>query len=224
MTTVRNSPRSEWIAALAFVIVAGISTSAHRRDEYLQAARLAIDPDRVQIALDLTPGIAVAEDVLAQLDADRDRSISPAEAHAYTERLLRGITVDVDGTPLVLDVMDSTFPQIGAVLSGEGTIRINAGASMPSLPGGVHRLRYRNNHRPDIAAYLANALVPSSERIAIAAERRSVDQRELTIEYRLSADRTTRIGSGLSVGVAGTMLWLGVVWWRRSRQPGRSLT
>ena len=41
--------------------MSGSWTSAHRRDEYLQAACLAIDPDRVELALDLTAGIAVAE-------------------------------------------------------------------------------------------------------------------------------------------------------------------
>ncbi|HXI29434.1 MAG TPA: hypothetical protein VNG89_13440, partial [Vicinamibacterales bacterium] len=48
--------------------------SAHRRDEYLQAARLAIDPGRVQIELDLTPGIALAEAILADIDRNRDGS------------------------------------------------------------------------------------------------------------------------------------------------------
>ena len=44
--------------ALALTIAGGAGVSAHRRDEYLQAARLAIDPGRVQLELDLTPGIA----------------------------------------------------------------------------------------------------------------------------------------------------------------------
>ena len=47
------------------MILAGVAVvSAHRRDEYLQAARLALDPGRVQIELDLTPGIAVADAIL----------------------------------------------------------------------------------------------------------------------------------------------------------------
>ena len=46
---------------LALTIAAGAAThlSAHRLDEYLQAARLGIDPDRVELQLDLTPGAAV---------------------------------------------------------------------------------------------------------------------------------------------------------------------
>jgi hypothetical protein len=44
-------------------LIAGTAStaSAHRRDEYLQAARIAVGPDRVRIELDLTPGMAVAD-------------------------------------------------------------------------------------------------------------------------------------------------------------------
>jgi hypothetical protein len=58
---VRDSPRNSWLAALVLVVAAGGAASAHRMAEYLRAARLGIEPDRVAIELDLTPGIAVAE-------------------------------------------------------------------------------------------------------------------------------------------------------------------
>ena len=32
---------------------------------------------------------------------------------------------------------------------------------------GPHHLRYRNTHRPDIGVYLANVLVPASDRLAV---------------------------------------------------------
>src|SRR5215210_2258008 len=75
-TTVRSSSQSSWIGALTLSLVLGAarSTSAHRLDEYLQATRLAIEPDRVEIALDLTPGIAVAESIVAEIDADGNNS------------------------------------------------------------------------------------------------------------------------------------------------------
>jgi hypothetical protein len=44
----------------AIVLAAGAGLSAHRHDEYLQAARIAIDPDGVRLELSLTPGIAVS--------------------------------------------------------------------------------------------------------------------------------------------------------------------
>ena len=58
-------------------------------------------------------------------------------------------------------------------------------ARCPQLPrpsAGTHRLRYRNSHRSEIGVYLVNALVPASERVSIVAQRRDVDQRDVTIE------------------------------------------
>jgi hypothetical protein len=218
---VRNSLRSSAIGALTLLLVlmSGASTSAHRRDEYLQAARLGIDPDRVQLALDLTPGIAVAEAVLAEIDLDANRSISAAEARAETERVLNAVAFDVDGMPLRVEVIDFVFPTFDAALNGEGTTRIQAVAAMPRLADGRHRLRYRNTYRPDIGVYLANALVPVSDRVTVTAQRRDVDQSELIIDYTLRPDPTTRTIQGLSVGVCGALILVANVWWRLSRQP-----
>jgi hypothetical protein len=207
------------IAALALAVMAVVSgstgLSAHRRDEYLQAARLAIDPDRVQIALDLTPGIAVAEAVLTAIDRDANMSISAAEARTYSERVLSAITIDVDGRPLRVELVDSVFPPLDTMRQGEGTTRIHAVALMPRLADGLHHLRYRNAYRSDIGVYLANALVPASDRVTVAAQRRDVDQRDLLVDYTLRGDPATRVRQGLPVGVAGALVVLVNVWWRR---------
>ena len=83
----RGGRSSSLAFALTIAVIVSTTLSAHRRDEYLQAARLAIDPDRVQIELDLTPGIAVADAVLADIDCDANGSISAVEARAYSERV-----------------------------------------------------------------------------------------------------------------------------------------
>jgi hypothetical protein len=201
--------------AVTTVVVASTGLSAHRRDEYLQAARLAIDPDRVQIVLDLTPGIAVADAILTEIDGDANRSFSAAEARAYAERVLSAIALDVDGMPLRVELVDSAFPAIDTVRLGEGTTRIHAVAPMPRLADGLHHLRYRNTYRSDIGVYLANALVPDSDRVTVAAQRRDVDQRDLVVDYRLRGDRTTRVRQGLSVSLAGALVLVVNVWWRR---------
>ena len=204
---------------MAFVLLAGGAASAHRRDEYLQAARVAIDPDRIEIELDLTPGIAVAAQVLAAIDRDGNRSISDGEARAYRARVLDGLAVDVDGTPLALELVDSSVPEVAAVLNGEGTMRLRAAAALPRVSAGTHHLRYRNSHRPDIGVYLVNALVPASARVAVVSQRRDVDQRDVTIEYTLGPDPETRVRGGLSAGAAGAAIWLTTLWWRRRREP-----
>ena len=222
MTTVRRSRAN---SAAAFVIVAALSAafgarvSAHRLDEYLQAARIAIEPDRVHLELDLTPGVAVANVVLADIDVDADRSISAAEARAYSKRVLSTVALDVDGMPLRVELVDSAVPTIDSVLNGEGTTRIRAVADVPRLADGLHHLRCRNSYRSDIGVYLANALVPASDRVTVAAQRRDVDQRELVVDYTLRADLATRTRQRLSVGISGALVLIASVWWRiRSRE------
>jgi hypothetical protein len=219
MTTAQKSRRSNCIFALALLLlVAGASTSAHRRDEYLEAARLAIDPDRVQIEVDLTPGIAVAQRVTAEMDVDGNQSIGPAEARAYSERLLSRIALDVDGAALDLELVDTAFPEVDAVLKGEGTARVRAVARLSRLSAGVHRLRYRNTHNPEIAVYLANVLVPDDDRVVVAAQRRDVDQRELVVEYTLRADPGTEMLQSFALSLAGISILVACLWWR-SRSP-----
>ena len=110
--------------------------SAHRLDEYLQAARIAIDPDRVHIELDLTPGVAVARGILADLDADRDGTFTADEARAYAARMLREIRLELDGQPLTLALTDSRAPAADAILRGEGVIRLQLTAAVPLVAAG----------------------------------------------------------------------------------------
>jgi len=212
---VRSSRRNRIGAAFALaVVVASARVSAHRRDEYLQAARVAIDPERVRIDLDLTPGIAVADRILADIDLDRSGTLSSIETEAYVRHVLDAITIDVDGSPLAVRTIDSAFPTMDAVRQGEGTIEIHLSAAVPRLAPGEHRLRYRNAYRPDIGAYLANALVPESDRVAVTDQDRDHDQRDFLVRYQLNAATPplhTR-GTGLvAIGVLiGLALLLGV--------------
>ena len=45
---------------------------AHRDDQYLQATLVAIEPSVVRLQINLTPGVAVAERVIAEIDRDHD--------------------------------------------------------------------------------------------------------------------------------------------------------
>jgi hypothetical protein len=190
MTTVRSSRgsrRAVCVLALVLVTAGVVEVSAHRRDEYLQAARVAIDPDGVQLELDLTPGIALAETILADIDRNRDGSLSAEEQRAYGSLVLGALELDVDGTPLHLQAGDSNFPEPEAVRRGEGTIRLHSAVTLPPLSTGLHQLSFRNRHHPDRSVYLANALLPESDRVAVTGQRRDNDQTELTIDYVLRA-------------------------------------
>jgi len=87
---------------------------------------------------------------------------------------------------------------------------------LPRLGAGMHHLRYRNGHRPDIGAYLANALVPANDRVTVGSQRRDAVQRELTIEYSLDADPATRVRGGLAAAAAAALIWVTVSFRRRS--------
>jgi hypothetical protein len=76
-------------SALAGAVLAGATASAHRRDELLQAARIAIDPTRVELQLDLTPGIEVADDLIADIDRDGDGVLSADEKRGYVAHVSR---------------------------------------------------------------------------------------------------------------------------------------
>ena len=169
--------------ALTAAVICSTTASAHRRDEYLQAARLSVEPGRVELELDLTPGIAVSETAIADIDRDHDGLLSAGERDAFLARVLAGVVLELDGRPLRLEPMGSTFPGLDDVRHGEGTIRLQSAAALPPQEDGDHHLSFRNMDQRAGSVYLANALVPTSQRIVIAAQRRDPLQRELTIDY-----------------------------------------
>ena len=206
------------LLGLAIVVAAVSGASAHRRDEYLQAARVGIDPDRVELQLDLTPGISLADRVIAEIDRNHDGVVSEGEGRDYAALVERDITLAVDGRVLPLALRDWRGAAPEAMLHGEGTMRLRWQASLPSPTAGPHRLTFRNRHHNDIGVYLANALVPESDRVAVTAQDRDADQRELSVSYELkapsSAGRTLQL-----LGLGGTLVTLAFV---KSRiRPGR---
>jgi len=172
-------------AALALTLLATADVFAHRTEDYLQAARIGVEPDRIQITLDLTPGTAVAESFIAAIDRDGDGSLSAAEQREYARQMVSAWQLDLDGRSLPTRVRASSFPDATAVRRGEGTIRLDVEATVPDLSPGSHRLLFRNAHLAGHSAYLANALVPESDRVAVTAQRRDRDQSELIIEYTM---------------------------------------
>lgn len=214
----RNSSRNRLVAGLTSVLIAAMSVaaSAHRRDEYLQAARIAVDPDRVQVELDLTAGISVADAVIKDIDRDGSGSISGHEARTYATAVVKAIQMGVDRRPLQVELINVTVPDLQAIRNGEGAIRLELSARLPALAAGAHQIFFLNAHRADIGVYLANALVPASPRIAIAAQRRDVAQREITIDYALTASPVTGGRTLLPLG-ALVVLSLAAFGWIRER-------
>ena len=154
----------------------------------------------MELQLDLTPGIEVAETIIADIDRNHDGVLSPDEQRAYVAGVLNAVTLDVDGMTLRAVPVAATFPDVQSFRRGEGTIQLRADSALPELSSGAHRLSYRNTNRPEVSVYLANALVPNDERVAVHAQQRDADQRSLTIDYDLQAQSLAPVGAWLLLG------------------------
>jgi hypothetical protein len=172
----------KWIVAIAAVLAFSVSAPAHRLDEYLQATRIAVAMHRIDLAIDLTPGVAIAEELLPSIDPDGRARVAPHPGERYAQRVLQDLVLDLDGKRQPIRLVRATFPDRADMEVGEGTIHLQAVAKIATLKPGHHDLLFRNTHLPKISVYLVNALVPENKAIQITRQIRD----ELQKEYRLS--------------------------------------
>ena len=194
------------VAALTVAFNTGVS--GHRRDEFLQAAQVAIEPDRLHVELDLTPGIAIADAVIPRIDADQDGVLSIQEQQTYARRVLAAIQLRVDRELLQMGLVAARFPDLAAVRNGEGTIALKAEVGVPPLAAGRHRLFFRNTNDPDSSVYLANALVPANDRVSITRQTRDELQRELVIDFSVTGAQALSARESVLVTLASMAILL----------------
>ena len=169
---------------------------AHRDDQYLQATLVAIEPSGVRLQINLTPGVAVAEQVLAQIDRDRDGAISKNEAAAYAESLKRDLTLRIDGRKLELKLTASEFVSPAELRTGSGTIQMEFSAIFGPLAAGPHRLTLENRHLTTMSVYLINAAQPRFATVEITRQKRNENQSAGEIEFTFHPFRPKRAASG----------------------------
>jgi len=160
---------------------------AHRDDQYLQATLAAIEPSGVRLQINLTPGVAVAEQVIAEIDRDRDGAISESEAVAYAEVLRRDLTLRMDGRDLELKLTASEFVEPAELRTGSGTIQVEFSAISGPLAAGPHWLSLENRHLAPMSVYLINAAQPKFATIQITRQKRNDSQSTGEIEFTLSS-------------------------------------
>ena len=184
------------ILAVTVLLLAGLPAMAHRLDEYLQATLLSIENDRIDAEIRLTPGIAILPKIIDTIDTNADGIISDPEQRAYTERVLRDLSISVDGHRLQPRLVSMKFPSLADMQEGLGEIQIRIEAGVPR--GGPNRkLVFENHHRRSIGVYLVNCLVPRNPAIRIEAQKRNYDQSF----YELSYTQAASAGFG----------WIGVI-------------
>src|SRR4051812_34962048 len=123
-----------------------LSALAHQLDEYLQATLVSIEPGHIRLKINLTPGVAIAEQVLTLLDYNRDGIISTNEVERYAETFQRDLVAELDTHPLKLKLTSSDSSATSELRTGFGLIRLEFSLALNSLPRGAHRLTLDNRH------------------------------------------------------------------------------
>lgn len=165
------------------VVAAATNASAHRLDEYLQATRVAVTSNRIDLSIRLTPGVAVAGRLLIGIDMDGDGSVSNEELMNYARRVLKDLHLALDEMELSLTLLDASFPSLAEINAGVGVVHLKAAAPIDSLKPGNHTLALKNLHLPDISVYQVNALVPTEGTIRITRQVRDESQTDYRLEF-----------------------------------------
>jgi hypothetical protein len=165
------------LVALPFGVI------AHRLDEYLQATLVTIEPGEVRLQLNLTPGVDIANQVLALIDRNRDGLISSNEAAAYSELLKRDLVLRLDQHKIALKPTAVKFPEVAELRTGWGVIQIEFSGSIGPLTAGTHKLGLKNRHLPALSVYLFNAALPGPGSLQITAQKRNRNQSNGEIEF-----------------------------------------
>ena len=203
--------------AVVALLTAPAEAAAHRLDEYLQAARVSLARDRLTLELDLTPGASIASSIVTLLDRDGDGSITPIEAREYGLAVLSSLVVELDGRAIALTLTRAEVPPLEEMHDGVGSIRLQAVGRVDISGAGRRLLYFKNNHRPEGSVYLVNALVPEDRRMAVLAQTRDPQQREIRIEYAVGPPWPIR---ALWLIVAAAVLATLIA--RRRSSPARS--
>jgi hypothetical protein len=210
-----------FLLALLASLVAPSAAFAHRLDEYLQATLVAIEPGDIRLQMNLTPGVQVADQVLARMDSDHDGAISPKEAAAYAESLKRDLVVRLDRRTLELKLTALNLPEPGALREGVGIIQLEFSVASGALRAGAHSLSIENQHLPGVSVYLLNAAKPKADSIEITGQKRNENQSAgeigFTFRPRPNPYAAVSIDVLLTALFAGGMAWE----WRAGRKRAK---
>jgi hypothetical protein len=176
-------------AATAVIVIAiAAPASAHRLDEYLQAARIAFARAHVGVEMDLTPGASVADKVIALLDRDGDGRITEVEAETYGRVVLSDLRVDLEGERIALRLDRVEVPSTEEMRHGLGTIQVRASGDFEPRMSFRRQLHFQNNHQAESSVYLVNALVPVDSGIGVLGQTRDTKQRSVRIDYSVTPE------------------------------------
>jgi hypothetical protein len=182
-TSLRRLLLSEYLPLLLALLAFPSSVSAHRLDEYLQATLVSIEPGTIRLQFNLTPGVGVADKVIALIDRDDDGTISTNEATAYSALINRDLTLRLDQRSLELKLASSEFPTPTELRSGSGIIQLEFTATPGPLASGAHTVTLENHHFATTSVYLFNAAHPKYASVQIITQKRNDTQSTGEIQF-----------------------------------------
>jgi hypothetical protein len=200
--------RRKFAALVLFMLVA-TGASAHRLDEYLQGTIFSIAKNRLDVDLTLTPGVAVFPMLIPDIDTDGDGAISDVEQHAYAERVLADLSLNIDGHRLTAHLESAEFPAIDEMKEGRGEIHLQFYTDLPhggaDLPrGGARRkLVFENHHQTKISVYQVNVLVPRDPDIRIVSQNRNYSQSFYQLDFEQAGARADEAAWAFIADVRG---------------------
>jgi len=212
------------LSAAAILLLAGTPAPAHRLDEYLQGTIISVEKNRIDAEITLTPGVAVFPLLIADIDTDGNGVISVVEQHAYVARILRDLSLKIDGQPLTPHLLSMEFPAIEEMKEGRGEIQIEFEANLP-FGGPNRKLTVENRHQSRIAAYQVNCLVPRDPDIRILAQNRNYSQSFYELDFVQAGGRSNSLtvawmqGIRQPLGTVALLLfaWLALLWGQRAK-------
>jgi hypothetical protein len=173
--------------AVAAVLACALQASAfaHEVDEYVQAALLSLERDRIDVQLRLVPGAEVFSQVFASIDANGDGVVSEAERQAYARAVVRDLAFTLNGERVTPEIGSIVFPPADLMKEGLGEIQL--ALRVPVASSTPHQtLVLENHHQHAISAYLVNCLKPRDISLHIVSQRRSADQSRYELAYDIA--------------------------------------
>lgn len=215
--------------------------------------KMAAEPREVRLVYGLTITARFARTIRSRFDQDRDGLVDEQEGRRFgrelLERLERGVTATVDGTPLELEwEAPVTIRLAGPVGSGPLAVEVT---SRPEMSPGVHLVTLRDRVEFE-GIYRTTANITAAPEVELLRAGRGPSPgnlrprevfldlpsegppapRRLALEARFpggappSPAPEARWGIPVGAAVGVSVLVLGVLWWRRRRRgrvtgPGR---
>ena len=177
--------RNAFFAAAALLLLPA-TASAHRLDEYLQATTIGLARDHIALHLRLVPGVDVAEGIIRQIDTNHDGTLSHAEQQAYVSRIIKSLSLSLNGKPLSLTLNAVNFPSLTAIRSGTGTLDLRF-TTDAALQKGPNHLAYSNHGAGPETVWLVNCLLPQDPELHVVNQERSENQSYYQLVFTLAS-------------------------------------